>query len=106
MKLIRAIIRPEREPDVIRGLEDAGFFAMSKTPVRGRGGQRGVQVGAVSYDELSKIMIYMAVEDQDMPRVVETLETSARTNNPGDGKIFIENIRESYSIRKGGLDLA
>ncbi len=101
MKFIRAIIRPEREPEVIRSLEDAGFFAVTKVPVRGRGIERGVQVGAVSYDELSKLMLMMAVEDKDMPLVVQTLEGAARTNNPGDGKVFIENVRDMYLIRTG-----
>ena len=54
MKLLRAMIRPERETEVVRLLEDGGFFAMSKTPILGRGIERGIQVGNVSYDEISK----------------------------------------------------
>lgn len=105
MKMIRAIIRPEREAEALTLLEAQGFYAMTKAPVLGRGRQRGIQVGAVSYDELAKLMLILVVEDADCERVVALIEEGACTGHPGDGKIFIQEVREAYRVRtgKGGL---
>jgi len=105
MKMIRAIIRPERETDVLGRLEAAGFYAMTKTPVLGQGQQRGIQVGAVSYDELAKLMLLIAVEDADCERVATLIEEAARTGHPGDGKIFIQAVREAFTVRTGNAGL-
>lgn len=104
MKLVRAMIRPERETEVMQRLEGGGFYAMSKTPILGRGIERGIQVGNVSYDEISKLMLTLAVEDGDLEHVTHLIEDGARTGNPGDGKIFVQDIREVYSVRKGRTD--
>ncbi len=103
-KLIRAIIRPEREAEVLSRLEAEGFYAMTKTPVLGRGRQQGIQVGAVSYDELAKLMLILVVEEADLPRAVQAIEAGGRTGHYGDGKIFIQTVRESYTIRSGTRD--
>ena len=101
MKIIRAIIRPEREAQVLSHLEAKGFYAMTKVPVLGRGQQRGIQVGAVSYDELAKIMLILVVEDHDYPRAARAIEEGAHTGHPGDGKVFIQEVREVYTVRTG-----
>ena len=101
MKMIRAIIRPERETEVLAGLEAEGFYAMTKAPVLGRGRQRGIQVGAVSYDALAKLMLMLVVEDAECDRVVAVIEAGAHTGHPGDGKIYIQEVRETYSVRTG-----
>ena len=105
MKMIRAIIRPEREAEVLSHLEAEGFYAMTKVPVLGRGQQRGIQVGAVSYDELAKIMLILVVEDADSPRAVQALEEGGHTGNPGDGKIFIQEVQQVYTVRTGAEGL-
>lgn len=101
MKLVRAMIRPEREFDVLQKLEDGGYYAMSKTPILGRGIERGIQVGNVTYDEIAKIMLMLIVEDKDEENVSRLIEEGARTGNPGDGRIFVQDVAEVYSIRKG-----
>jgi len=105
MKMIRAMIRPEREAQVLSSLETAGFYAITKVPVLGRGQQRGIQVGAVSYDELAKLMLILGVEDADCPRAVQAIEEAAHTGHPGDGKIFIQEVRQVYTIRTGRQEL-
>lgn len=104
MKLVRAIIRPERESEVTRLLEGGGFYAMSKAPILGRGIERGIQVGNVSYDEISKLMLILAVKDGDLDRVTRLIEDGAKTGNPGDGRIFVQDVCEVYSVRKGGQE--
>lgn len=101
MKMIRALIRPERERNVITKLEQEGLFAMTKLPVTGRGRQGGIQVGTVTYGELAKVMLMLVVEDQDCARAVQAIKDSAHTGYPGDGKIFIQDVREAYTVRTG-----
>jgi nitrogen regulatory protein PII 1 len=101
VKMIRAIIRPEKETDVIAKLEKEGFFALTKIPVTGRGRQGGIQVGTVTYSELAKLMLMLVVEDQDYVRAVQAIKDSAFTGYPGDGKVFIQEVREAYTVRTG-----
>ena len=104
MKLIKAIIRPEKEADVIRGLEQAGFAALTKWDVLGRGRQRGIQVGAATYGELAKLSLMLVVPDGDAPKAIEAILQSAKTGHPGDGRIFVGEIQQAYTIRTGKPD--
>ena len=101
MKLIKAIIRPEKVDDVIDALEKAGYPSFTKVDVVGRGKQGGLKVGEVFYDELPKTMILIGVNDDEIDEVVEIIKTNAYTGNFGDGKIFIQSIEEAYTIRTG-----
>lgn len=101
MKLIKAIIRPEKETEVIQGLEQAGLSALTKWDVLGRGRQRGIQVGATVYGELSKVCLMLVVQDEEMPKAIETILTASRTGHPGDGRIFVSGVKTSYTVRTG-----
>ena len=101
MKMIRAVIRPEREEEVIGGLLEAGFPALTKLDVLGRGRQKGIQVGTVSYDELAKTMLMLVVDDEKVPAAVEAIRQGGLTGNPGDGKVIISPVDEVYTIRTG-----
>lgn len=105
MKLIKAVLRPERESDVICALEKEGLYAMTKVDVLGRGRQRGVQVGEVTYDELAKLMLMIIVEDRDCDRAVEAIRKAAYTGHFGDGKIFILPVERVCTIRTGEATL-
>ena len=69
--------------------------------VLGRGRQKGLQVGAASYDELAKVMLMVVVEDGDVPNVLEAVMEGARTGNYGDGKVFVTEVLDAYTIRTG-----
>ncbi len=101
MKLVKAIIRPEKVDDVIDTLDKEGFPAFTKIDVVGRGKQGGLRVGEFYYDELPKVMLLIAVNDEDVGKVVEIIRKSAYTGNFGDGKIFVQPIEEAYTIRTG-----
>jgi nitrogen regulatory protein PII 1 len=104
MLLIRAIVRPEKSPVVMKDLFNAGFPAVTKLSVFGRGKQRGLKVGNVTYDELPKDLLIIAVNDSDKDFVVETIIASARSGEKGqagDGKIFITPLEETYTISSG-----
>lgn len=99
MKMVWAILRPEKTADAIASLEKAGFYAFTRLDVMGRGRQKGLIVGSSRYEELAKTKLMLVVEDHEAERAVETLKIAARTGNPGDGKIFVSSLGAVYSIR-------
>ncbi len=105
MKMIRAIIRPEKEEEVIRGLDVAGFPSVTKMDVFGRGKQKGIQVGTAVYDELAKTMLMVVVEDAMVEKASQAITQSAKTGNFGDGKLFITSVESVSTIRTGKAGL-
>ncbi len=101
MKMIRAFIRPEKEQETVLALEGAGFPALTKFHVFGRGKEGGLKVGSVRYDELPKVLLMLVVEDERTPRVLEVIKEKARTGEIGDGKIFVSAVEEAHTIRTG-----
>ncbi len=101
MKMIRAIIRPNKEEKVVEHLEKDGFYSMTKMNVFGRGKQKGIRVGTVCYDELPKVMLMLVVNDEEVTKAVNVIQNSARTGNIGDGKIFVTDVSEAYTVRTG-----
>ena len=101
MKMIKAIIRPEKEELAVKQLEQIGICALTKWDVLGRGRQRGIQVGGTVYPELPKVCLMLVVEDEEAAPVIEALMTAAYTGQPGDGRVFVSEIESSYVIRTG-----
>ncbi len=102
--LIRSIVRPEKADEVMKALFEAGYPAVTKVPVCGRGKQRGLKVGEVTYDELPKEMLMTVVPADDKEFVVKAVLAAAKTGekgNFGDGKIFISPVEEIYTISSG-----
>ncbi len=107
MILIRAIVRPEKSDAVLAALLEAGFSAVTKMEVYGRGKQRGMRIGEVTYDELPKDLILMVINDADKEFVVDVIMKNARTSRDGafgDGKIFVSPVDEVYTVRTGARD--
>ncbi|HHV75121.1 MAG TPA: P-II family nitrogen regulator [Thermoanaerobacterium sp.] len=105
MKMVRAIIRPEKEKQVVEALDKNGYSSMTKMHIFGRGKQKGIQVGPIVYDELPKILLMIVAKDDDVSKIVNLIESNARTGNIGDGKIFISEVDEAYTIRTGNKEL-
>jgi nitrogen regulatory protein PII len=105
MKLITAIIKPFRLDDVRNGLADVGVQGMTVSEVKGFGRQRGhteLYRGAeYVVDFLPKVKLEIAVADDLVDRVVESIIESAKTGKVGDGKIFVTEIQDVYRIRTG-----
>ncbi|MBF0234872.1 MAG: P-II family nitrogen regulator, partial [Desulfamplus sp.] len=96
MIMIRAIIRPEKSDAILAALMDAGFPAVTKYSVAGRGKQRGIKIGEVTYDEIPKTMLMSVVNATDKDFVIETIMKTARTSVKGafgDGKIFVSEVQ-------------
>jgi len=104
MIMIRAIIRPEKADDVLAALMDAGFPAVTKYSVAGRGKQRGIKIGEVTYDEIPKTMLLSVVREADKSFVIDTIMTAARSGTKGafgDGKIFVAAVEDVFTISSG-----
>ncbi len=104
MIMIRAIIRPEKVGLVLSELSDAGFPAVTKMDVMGRGKQRGVKVGDVYYDEIPKEMLMIVVNDTEKDDVINIIVKNSKTGQKGafgDGKIFVSPVEEVYTISSG-----
>ncbi len=103
MKLIVAIIRPERLEAVQKALNQHDVYLMTVSDVRGCGRQRGyteVYRGAeYNVDLLPKVKVEMVVPNDRYDEVIKTLGAAARTGKIGDGKIFVYDVAEAIRIR-------
>ncbi|HUB91801.1 MAG TPA: P-II family nitrogen regulator [Dyella sp.] len=108
MKLVVAVIKPFKLDDVRESLAEAGVQGITVTEVKGFGRQKGhteLYRGAeYVVDFLPKIKVEVAVDDDQVERVVEAISQSARTGKIGDGKIFVSNLEQVIRIRTGELD--
>ncbi len=107
MQMIQSVVRPERVHAVMKALLDAGFPAVTKMDVFGRGKQRGLKVGEITYDELPKELLMVVVSDDDKELVIRTILESARTGTRGaygDGKVFVLPVEASYTVSAGTKD--
>nr|WP_047582653.1 P-II family nitrogen regulator [Methylobacterium sp. ZNC0032] len=108
MKIVMAIIKPFKLEEVRNGLTAVGVHGLTVTEVKGYGRQKGhteIYRGAeyaVSF--LPKIKIEVAVSDELVDRVIETITAAARTGQIGDGKIFVSAIEKAVRIRTGETD--
>jgi nitrogen regulatory protein PII 1 len=104
MLMIRAIVRPEKVDNVMESLMEAGFPAVTKMSVFGRGKQRGIKIGDITYDELPKELLFTVVKDKDKDFVIKTILAAAISGEKGsfgDGKIFVSSVEESYTVSSG-----
>ncbi|ABD42205.1 nitrogen regulatory protein P-II [Methanospirillum hungatei JF-1] len=105
MKLIKAIIKPERLDAVKKALEDAGYFGMTITEVQGRGEQKGISLqyrgGTIEVDLIPKIEMEILVSADKVDHVIETIKKGAYTGKIGDGRIFVIPVDASIKIRTG-----
>jgi nitrogen regulatory protein P-II 2 len=105
MKLITAIIKPFKLDDVREALADVGVQGITVTEVKGFGRQKGhteLYRGAeYVVDFLPKVKLEIAIGQEMVDSVVETIAKSAATGKIGDGKIFISTLDEVIRIRTG-----
>lgn len=108
MKMIKAIVRPEKSEDVLDALLQAGFAAATKMSVLGRGKQKGLKVGDTYYDEIPKEMVMLVVNDNEEDKVVKIIVEAARVDKNGtygDGKIFVSEVERAVTISSGKDEL-
>ena len=105
MKLITAVIRPEKLPNVKEALFKIGVTGITLSRVSGHGGERevlehyrGTQVRLEFHE---KVKLEIAVSEEFVERTVKTISSAARSGEVGDGKIFVQALEQVIRIRTG-----
>lgn len=110
MKLIKAIIRPDRLGDVLKALFQAEVQGLTVSKAQGHGGEteavetyRGT---TVKMELTDKMVLDIGVSEAFVDTTVEAILSAARTGEVGDGKVFILPVEKVYRIRTGEEDMA
>ena len=106
MKLVSCMIRPESVEAVKEALDALQVVGgITITEVRGFGRQRGqvehYRGGEYTIRLLPKIKVDVAIREEDIDRVVTAIGKAARTGQVGDGKVFVQELRNAVRIRTG-----
>ena len=108
MKLITAIIRPEKLSDVKRALFKVGVTGMTLSRASGHGGERDVvqryRADTVVMEFHEKVRIEMACSEPYVERTIAAICEAARSGQVGDGKIFVQSLDLVVRIRTGERD--
>src|SRR6202171_4955787 len=108
MKLIKAIVRPNKVDEVKDALTKLNVSGMTVTEVRGHGKQKGhtaVYRGQeYNVSLLPKMQIEIVIPDEMVDDVVKAIILAARTGEVGDGRVFVTPVTHSYKIRTGELE--
>lgn len=109
MKLIKAIIRPNKMEEVKDALTKLSISGMTVTEVRGHGRQKGHKAvyRGTEYNVtlLPKIMVELVIPDELVDDVIKTIIETARTGEIGDGRVFVLPLEHGYHIRTGERDV-
>ena len=109
MKLVKAIVRPNKVDEVKDALAACNVGGMTVTEVRGHGRQRGhsaVYRGReYEVSLLPKMKIEAVVPDDRVEDVIDAIMSAARTGEIGDGRVFVIQVEESRNIRTGERDV-
>jgi nitrogen regulatory protein P-II 1 len=107
MKKIEAIIRHHKLDEVKKALADIGCQGITVSEAKGFGRQKGHRetYRGVEYqvDLLPKLRLEIIAADASVRKIVDTIVSSARTGDVGDGKIFVSTIAECIRIRTGEM---
>ncbi|MFA5236478.1 MAG: P-II family nitrogen regulator [Methanoregula sp.] len=105
MKMIKAMIRPEKFEAIKMALDEAGFGALTVFDVEGRGVQKGIkqQYRGAEYitDLIPKRQLEIVVADESAEKVIEVIKKAAYTGKIGDGQIFVLPVEDSIRVRTG-----
>lgn len=108
MKMVKAVVRPEKCDEVLDALNEKGFRAATRFNILGRGKERGLKVADVYYDEIPKEMIMLVTDDENVSAVIDTITRTARTSEEGsfgDGKIFVLPVERAVTVSSGKEEL-
>ena len=109
MKLVKAIVRPNKVDDVRAVLEELSLGGMTVSDVRGHGRQKGhtAVYRGKEYEVslLPKVQIELVVADGVVEDVISAIAKAARTGEIGDGRIFVLPVELAYNIRTGEKDV-
>ena len=102
MKLVEAIVKPFKLEEIKDVLLEIGIQGMTVSEVKGFGRQKGhketYRGQEYTIEFVPKVKIEVAVQDAQVPRVVEAIMTAARTGSIGDGKIFVLPLGDCLQV--------
>ena len=105
MKLIKAIVRPNKVDEVKDALGKLNVSGVTVTEVRGHGKQKGhtaiYRGQEYNVSLLPKMEIEVVVPDEIVDEAVKVIIQAARTGEIGDGRVFVLPVGDSYRIRTG-----
>ena len=108
VKMIKAIIKPERFDLVKKALEEKGVTAMTVAEVQGRGEQKGITLEyrgkTMIVDMLPKVQIEIIVRDTEVDELIAIIIAAAKTGRIGDGKIFVLPVDTAIRVRTGEME--
>jgi nitrogen regulatory protein P-II 1 len=110
MKLITAIVRPEKLPEVLEALFNAEVRGLTISRAQGHGGEteqvETYRGSTVKMELVEKVRLDIGVSDPFVQVTIDAILESARTGEVGDGKIFVLPVEKVIRIRTGDEDLA
>ena len=108
MKLIEAVIKPQKLDEVKDALAAIGILGATAIEVKGYGRQLGhterYRGAKMDIGFVPKVLLKVVVKDSDADRVIKTIAETARTGAVGDGKIFVTTVEKVVRIRTGETD--
>jgi nitrogen regulatory protein PII len=109
MKLIKAIVRPNKVDDIKDALGKVNISGMTVTEVRGHGRQKGhtaiYRGKEYNVSLLPKMEIEIVVTDELVDPAIQAIMGAARTGEIGDGRVFVIPVEHGYNIRTGERDV-
>ena len=108
MKMIQAIIKPQKLEDVKNALAAIGILGATAIEVKGFGRQLGhterYRGAKMDIGFVPKVLLKVVVKEADLQKALEAITSNARTGAVGDGKIFVYDVEKTIRIRTGELD--
>jgi nitrogen regulatory protein PII len=105
MQMIEAIVRPSAVEEITRQLTAAGILGCTAAECKGFGRQKGhterYRGGRLDAGLLPKVLLKLAVRDDDADRALGVIKAAAKTGAVGDGKLFVYPLDRAIRIRTG-----
>ena len=105
MYQIGAIVKPQKLNELTEGLNEIGIVGMTAMEVNGYGRQKGVtemyRGSEYKVRFVPKVLVKIAVKNEDLEKALKTIQAKANTGNIGDGKIFVTKLDQVIRIRTG-----
>jgi nitrogen regulatory protein P-II 1 len=103
MKKLEIIVRPGKLDAVKKAMATAGYTGVTISQAEGHGNQKGMThaSGTFRMELMPKLRMEIVITDGDVEKMIEAVSKAAQTGEPGDGKIFISDVRDVVRIRTG-----
>jgi nitrogen regulatory protein P-II 1 len=107
IKMVEAIIRKEKFPDIDNALKEIGISGLTFFDVEGRGRAKGMEMvsgrGAATYtpEYVERAKLEILVRDSEVKKVVAAIVKAAKTGEVGDGKIMVFAVEDVWDIATG-----